>query len=476
MKKIVNKNFFGSKSFKYGSYAFVATAVVIAVVVLLNAILGLDAIRDRLRYDITKNKKYSLSDQSIKILNELNKDVEVIILTEEKNFQYKEILEILKQYNLKSNGKVVTRFVDVEKDPLYIQRELDPDQVKGISSGSIVVKSGSKNKVISNSDLVEYDYSYGYPTASGLKVEQAFTSAIKNVTEDTTRVAYFAKGHGEIALDSELTNLKAVIASNNYEVKELNLANGIPDDASVIFFVNPKTDLLSNELDNLLAYMENGGDAIFLMDVQKTSTKLTNFDTVFERYALAINNDIVLEGDQNWYFNDFNIIIPQPNDNDVTRNLDPNSLFLYMPNCRSISILQAEKEWIETKPLFSTSQKSQSTDLMTNKVTSGPFYLGALAEYAGSESSKIILVGNATFVTDSWMESAGDNGIRYIISTLNWMQDEKNSVYIPSKSLVTDSIKLTARSRFIAFISLSLLLPLAVIGFGVFVWTRRRHL
>jgi len=477
MKKFnFDKKRFNSKSFKYGSYAFAATAVVVAVVVLLNAILGLDVIRDRLRFDITKNKKFSLSQQSLNILKEIDKDVEIIILTEEKDFKYKEILEILKQYNLKSDGKVVTRFVDVEKDPLFIQRELDPEQVKGISAGSIVVKSGNKNRVISNSDLVEYDYSYGYPTASGLKVEQAFTSAIKNVTAEVTRVAYFAKGHGEIELDKELTDLKAVIAANNYEVKELSLVNEIPEDASVIFFVSPKTDLLPKELENLLAYLENGGDAIFLMDVQRTNTSFANFDTVLERYALALNNDFVLEGDQNWYFSDFNIIIPQPNDNDITKNLDPNSLFLYMPNCRSVSILKAEKSWITTKPLFMTSQKSQSTDLVTNKVSAGPFYLGAISEYAGKEPSKVALIGNATFITDSWMESAGTNGVRYIISTLNWMQDEKDSIYIPAKSLVTDYINLTAQSRLIAFLSLTALLPLMIIGFGVFVGVRRRHL
>lgn len=48
MKKINNR------SLKYGSYAFAATAVVIAIIVIFNALLGLDSIRDRLRFDITK--------------------------------------------------------------------------------------------------------------------------------------------------------------------------------------------------------------------------------------------------------------------------------------------------------------------------------------------------------------------------------------------------------------------------------------
>lgn len=140
MKKLgINK-----KSLKYGSYALLSTVLVISLIIIFNALAGLDIVRNRLRFDITKNKMFSLSEQSLNILKELDKDVEVIILTEEKNFNVPEITEMLIQYNVKSNGKVTTRFVDVEKDPLFIERELDPEQVKGISKGSIRLNQGKR--------------------------------------------------------------------------------------------------------------------------------------------------------------------------------------------------------------------------------------------------------------------------------------------------------------------------------------------
>ena len=57
--------------------------------------------------------------------------------------------------------------------------------------------------------------------------------------------------------------LKSTITANNYEIEELSLSNPVPEDAATIFFVSPKTDLLAKELENLLAFMEKGGDAIF---------------------------------------------------------------------------------------------------------------------------------------------------------------------------------------------------------------------
>lgn len=468
MKKI------NSRSLKYGSYAFASFAVVIAIIIIFNAILGLDAIRDRIRFDITKNQLFSLSEPSITMLNGLDKEVEVIILTEEKYYQGSEILEVLKQYEIKSNGKVTTRFVDVEKDPTFVEREIDPNQVKGISEGSIVVKSGKNSKVVSQNDMIEYDYSTYTTYPVGIKIEQVFSSAIKSVTSDYTPVIYFATGHGEVT--TNLFELKSTITANNYGIEELSLSNPVPEDAATIFFVSPKTDLLAKELENLLAFMEKGGDAIFLMDVQNTAEEMPNFDTVFERYSLALNNDLVLEGDQNWYLNEFTVIIPQPNENDVTMNLDPGSLFVYMPNCRSVSIKQVAKDWIETQPLFMTSDKAQSTSLVTGEIALGPFLLGALSEYQGTSSSKIALIGNANFISDGWMQNTNYNGARYILTTLNWMQDKADTIIVPSKSLMSEPINLSESTKFIAFIALSFLLPMAIIGFGVFVWIRRKHL
>jgi len=462
------------RSLKYGSYALISTVILVAIIVVINAILGLDVIRNRTRFDITQDKRFSLSEATVSMLEDLDKEVEIVILTDEKYYQGSDILEILKQYNLKSNGKVTTRFVDVEKDPTFVEREIDPNQVKGISQDSIVVKCGKNSKVVSEDDMLEYDYTTytTYPVA--VKIEQAFSSAIKSVTSDYTPVTYFVTGHGEI--NTNLSELKGAIMANNYEIKELSLSNPVPEDAAVILFVSPKTDLLPKELDNLMAFMEKGGDAIFLMDVQETDKGLPNFDTVFERYSLALNDDLVLEGDQNWYLDDFSIIIPQPNDNEVTMNLDPKSMFVYLPNCRSVSIKQAAKEEIFAQPLFMTSDKAQSTRLDTGEITMGPFLLGALSEYQGTESSKIALIGNANFITDGWMQNVNYNGVRYILSTLNWMQDKTDSIIVPSKSLMSEPIQLTESTKFISFIALSFLLPLAIIGFGMFVWIRRKNL
>jgi len=485
MKKIMEKfkGKINKKSLKYGSYSLAVTAVIIAIIVVLNALLGLDVLRDRLRFDITKNKRFSLSDTTIQILNELDKNIEVIILTEEKYFRDdsmgSEILEILKQYNLKSGGKVTTRFVDVVKDPTFITRELDPNQVMGIQTDSIIVKCENRIKVVSRNDMIEYDYySYYYPTTAGMKIEQVFTSAIRNVTAEMSKKVYFVQGHGEKSVNSWYSEMKSAIVVNNYEIiEELTLQEPVPDDAAILFFLSPTDDLTVNELENLQAFLEKGGDAVFLFDVQKTTSKMPNFDSVFERYSLSLNNDMVYEFNQTRYLGSFENIIPIAVSNDVTRNLDPTSLTIYMTSCRSVNILKTSQQWIKTYPLFMTTDMAESVDSATKQTAKGPFCLGALSEYtAGLDESRIALIGNSLFVLDEWMSYTNYNGLRYIVSILNWMQDEADAVYIPSKSLTSEPINMSESTRFIAFIVLSFVLPLAIIGVGLFVWIRRKHL
>lgn len=465
-----------SRSLKYGSYAFAATAVVVALIVIFNAVLGFDFIRDRIRFDVTKNRTYSLSEPSLEMLKTLNKDVDIIILAKEENFKTNEILEILKEYGLRTGGKVKYSFVDVVKNPAYIQKELDPEQVKGIEEGSIVVRSGDRMKVVSLDDMTEYDYSQGYPVAVGLKVEQVFSSAIKSVIADYTPVVYFTKGHSEVSPDSELSELKTSLIGNNYEVKDLALSEAVPDDAAVIIVASPKSDLLQEEFDNLMAYLEKGGDAVFLMDVQQNNADLKNFNMVFERYSLSLNNDQVIEQDQASYYQDVSFIIPKLLQNEVVSNLDPASLRLIMPFCRSINIAQVGKEWIKTNALFATTPNSYSTNLATGEQAQGPFVLGALSEYDGQDSSKVALIGNTTFVTNEALEFFGPNGKRYIVSILNWMEDKADSVLVPSKTLTSEPLNLSQQSQFVMFIIMVGILPLVIIGFGVFVWLRRKHL
>ena len=473
-----NNGFFKNKSFKYGSYAFVMTAVVIAVIVLVNAILGLSVVRDRVRFDITKTKLFSIGQQSIDVVKALNKDVDIYIMAPENQYGNILVTEVLKQYAINGNGRIKSpQYIDLDKDPTFISKNLDPDQVKGIQTGDIVVKSGSNIKVLTDSDFTETSYdSYGTPQVTGIKVEQAFTSAIKSVTADKSTTIGFVSGHGEIGA-SAISQLRSAISMNNYKMQDVSLSSPISSDVNDLIFTAPTGDLLPKELENLISYLDKGGNAIFLFDVPQVAKEMTNFNQVFNKYYLQINTDLVVEYSQQNYLQDNWRIRPRVYQNDVTQNLNADQLFVYLPGSRSVTIM-GENQGLVISPLFGTTENAGSVDLSTNQEKQGQYYIGALSTsgVAYGVDSKIAVIGNCSFVTDIMMAQYGDNGLRYIVSILNWMQNSADSVIIPAKSLEQPPLNLTEQSRIFVFILLIAILPLIIIGFGVFVWIRRKNL
>lgn len=472
------------KSLKYGTYAVVFTAIVIAFIVLVNAILGLGAIRPKLKVDLTKEKLFSIGAQTQEILNGLSNNVEIIVLTPENKFQITMLKEIFEQYKVKSNGKVAVSYVDLDLDPRFIKRELDPDKITGVAEGDIVVRSDKRMKLITENDMLSSSTDqYGQSTFNGYLVEQAFTGAIKNVTAESTPVVYFVTGHGELDLATYMTSLRGSIEVNNYDVKETTLLEGIPEDAAVLAFVEPVEDLLPAEAETLLAWLDKGGDAIFMAGANVEGKEFTNFNKAFVRYNLQVSSDSVYEDSQTNYVEDKSILIPIGYENEIVTSLDQESMRILLPNSRSIQMLINDKEWVKTVPIFITSQKAYRFDISSEyKVPEpGQFALGASSVYeGGTGNSKVVLIGNSLCVNDAWLAQAAQldngNGKRYFVSMLNWMQDKQNDITISAKGAEVPPLNITEGSRLFVFVLTIAVIPLLIMGFGFIVWMRRRHL
>jgi LPXTG-motif cell wall-anchored protein len=60
------------------------------------------------------------------------------------------------------------------------------------------------------------------------------------------------------------------------------------------------------------------------------------------------------------------------------------------------------------------------------------------------------------------------------LNSLGWMTSRTNSISIRSKSLMSEKITVPAGDASMWSIAITVLLPLAVIGIGIFVFVKRR--
>ena len=173
-----------TRKFKVGSLATALTVVVTAIIIVINLIVGQLTDKFSLSLDLTQNKIFSLTEQSINFIKNLDKDVEIILLSDENTFTqtnsyFAQANSVLRKYDLNSN-KIKLTYVDTVKNPTYLNEYQD----ENLTETSIIVKSGDKHKIITVQDIFDIQRSYYGSTITGSKAEQELTSAILYVTSE----------------------------------------------------------------------------------------------------------------------------------------------------------------------------------------------------------------------------------------------------------------------------------------------------
>lgn len=101
-----------------------------------------------------------------------------------------------------------------------------------------------------------------------------FQKQLIKVSRDV-RIAYLTTGHGELNDSSDpegrsATGVRKLLESQNYNVKELGLAQGlgtaIPDDATIVLILGPAQAFLPGEVDTLKRYADGGGHLFMALD------------------------------------------------------------------------------------------------------------------------------------------------------------------------------------------------------------------
>jgi ABC-2 type transport system permease protein len=484
MNKILQlfKKLVKSKNLKYSTITVIMICVATAIALIVNMLVGML----NLKWDLTPNKMYSIGDTTKEILEGLEKDVIIYGLFDEEKISsgdiYKDVVYLLEQYA--RYPRVTVKYVDIERNPGFVS-EIDPDNVMELSSRMFVVQCGNKKKSLEYYDLftTQWDqYSFNQYT-TGTDAEQGFTGAIKYVTADVTPTLYYTQGHGEPELDREYEVVKEILERNNYDVKPLDLLieEKVPEDAMIVLVVSPTKDITVEERDKLEQYLKKeGGRAMFFFDPPVSgNVSFNEFNKLFSEFNVAINNDIIRENNKSMHLSSSQqMLIPKIRSTSINYNLRPDAFVMLVPGSRSVEILKNEKEYIEVTSLVSTSEEAESLSTESeDKNRTGEFDLAVAVEYTGGfETSKLVVMGNSTFMSDSVYQRYNVNGIYFFLNTLFWMHDEKDDLYIAPKMYQSQSISVTAMQRNVFMILLVVVLPLLVFGMGAFVYLRRRHL
>ena len=330
-------NILNSKKFKHGSVSLARVIVIIAAVILINAIFT--ALSDKYLWyvDMTADSIYTLSDAAKDLLAEefnTDKPVKVIFCAEkdvlEQTTEQRMALNTIRDIaNIYSNIEI--QYVDIYTNPSAVT----PYKVhtsQSINSQSIIIASTNANgtmecRVHSLVSLFSVDSSTGI--ATGYNGEQKLISSLLAVTQDQMPIACFTINHGEPD-NTNLTNLATVLYETGYEYKAIDLTKeDIPEEARLLVIFDPQNDFSSasdiggvDELAKIDAFLEKRNAVMTFVDNE--TPYLENLEQFLGEWGIKIARyDEVNDNNRE---NDVNLLI-RDKDNSLTDDGFTNKAF-----------------------------------------------------------------------------------------------------------------------------------------------------
>lgn len=468
-----------TKKLRHGGWTALAVVAVIAVAVAVNILVE----QVPARLDLTESRIFSLSDETRKVVSGLTADVTITSVTRTQGGD-PVVREILGRY-ARLSPRIHLSTVDPERNPGWAKK-YDPEGT-GLREGSLVVARGERFRAIDVLAMYNYDMSGQQPRLTGLSVEQKVTSAIQYVSASRSVTAYTVQGHGEKTLADY--GLAAAVDGENYERRDLNLLTSaaVPADADLLLVLSPRSDFPAPEAEKLRAWLAAGGRALFLLDVQARAGAMPNLAALLQSYGVATGDRMVVEPDPNHAAWDNPLfLVPVQETHEILAPLQAKRYPILMPFAQPLTALELRKRTLKVEPLL------RSTEISLAKVTTGekvrvrrepgdslgPFSLAvAITDpgEGGRRDTRLVVVGGSTFLVPEIAAQAPGN-TDFFLNSMGWLREKKDTLTIRAKSMINFPLNMDTTLRWVFSAVVVLLMPLLVLGWGLAVWIRRRHL
>lgn len=465
------KNIFKSAASKNGSYSVGLTAIVIAIIVVVNLIVG--QLPENIRnVDISDNKIYKISKTSQEILKELDQKITFKVFAE-KDKTDERIKTFIKKYAALS-GKIKVEWIDPVQHPSELSNN-------NVSENTILITNDEtdKNTTVSFNDIIVVDessyYTTGSATESEFDGEGQLTSAVNYVISDTTKKLYYTTGHGENTFSTAVSDL---LDKSNMEEEELNLLmkNEIPEDCDLLVLYGPTSDISADEKNTISEYLAAGKKVVLMLGDAKDETP--NLNALMKEYGL-VQEDGYIADQERCYQGNYYYIFPVISADGVLADGLTNEMVLLI-NARGLTTTDPERDSINVTPFMSTSQNGYAVTEDTQKQDT--YTLGAVAtETVTSDEEKSEESSEARFTvvsTDTLIDSQITDSFATLenldlfmnIITANF--DDVKNVSIEPKSLqVTYN---TMQHTGIISMALIVGVPVLFLIYGLVRWMKRR--
>lgn len=461
-------------AFQGGTYSLVITAVVLAILVVVN-VLAAALPTTYTKFDISATQLYSVTSNTKAVLHALDQDVTIYWIVQAD--QEDDILSnLLSKYeSLSDHISVVKRNPDVY--PAFAEQYTE----ETVTNNSLVVECGEKNRYIAYDDIYLTESLYGYTTSASFDGEGAITSAIDYVTSEELPQIYQLEGHGEGELPSGLSDQ---IEKDNMELNTLSLLNidAIPEDAACLLIYAPSSDISEEERDMLAEYVSGGGKLMVVSGPTEDGT-LENLNSLLETYGVTVADGIVVEQDREHYaFQTPVVLMPDIASSEITDSLVEERYFPIITMAQGLQVGTNTSGATVTELLTTSDQAFSKADGLNITTydkeegdTDGPFAVAVSVEE--SSGGQLVWFSSSTFLEDVYNAYSSGANVNLAMNALSNLIGETQAMAIRSKSLNYNYLTISDSTSSLLKVLMIGVFPLTylAIGVGVVLYRRRRQ-
>ena len=493
---------------RIGLNVLIQIAIVLIIALLVNY-LGFERYQ---RWDLSRDQKFSLSDKTKRFVRNMPGKARITVFFMPNNTISSDIQGLLTEYQYAAKGKIDIESIDPDRNLSRAQALLDKYKVV-TGEDVLILDYDGRNKTVKASEMADIDAGnpmFGEPPkVTAFKGEQAITSALMELVEGRKNAIGYVVGHKEApiaestpepmsppdeATTSPVRVLKTFLENENVKLQELNLfeVGTIPSDLKAIMINGPQYDFSDREINMLREFWQKQGRILLLLD---PSAKTPKLNALLNELGVKVNDDrlmammktgiqeVALVRDVYGRFLADNPITKRLAD---ARGIFPggsSSITLEADRVRPANVhlqplIQGEKGYWAEPDYNSGDQEKYQQDALHNgdavhtiavSIEKG----GSADERVQANSSRMVVVSNATFVQDVAIRQ-DQQALDFISGATNWLLNREQLIGIAPKvpQTLTFSLDENALRKMRWLILLVMPLVPAVLGF--FVWWQRR--
>lgn len=463
-----------------------ATMAITSVLVMLGILIAVNYLSNRrsARWDLTEGSIHSLSEQSERVLEDLDAPLRLVLVG--RALELEQYRDRMSMYD-NASTQVTVEYLDVERDPIRVKQ-------LGVEVAPTIVAEymGRSEKVTA----VE---------------EREITSAIVRVVTGAERKMYFVQGHGERDPKAQdgpaYGGVGEFLRFDNVTVEPLVLAQHktVPEDASVVAIIGPTADFLDEELAQIRDYLTRGGKLLLAIDpaIGERAQDLPGLRELASEWGVQIGQDVVLDLSGQANSATFAVAAPPYPAHPITENYTVQTVF---PLARSVSAASPAPDGVTVQRFVETSPDSWAeTDLAALQSAAGEPELEPASgdlegpvgiavavskplaetqpddvEDAGDgedeedeRQTRIVVFGDADFASNDFGGLVGNANL--FLNTVSWLTADENLIAIRPRERGNSNLTITQTQLNAVFWFSVAVVPALVVVAGIVSWSRRRR-